>query len=416
MEKVVTINLNGNSYQLDETAFEALRAYLASADAALKDNPDKAEILADIEQAIANKCAAFLGPGKSVISEPDMAHALREMGPVEDEPAPAADAKHEDATSAEPASEKRARRLYRLPDGAMIAGVASGLAAYFKIDPALIRLLFIVAAIVTHGLAVIAYIVLMFVIPSPHTPEEWAAAHNAPFNAQDVIERAKREYEDFARNGGFSGFRGPRSARRAWRRAERQTRRAARQAERAMRRARYWGAPPYPPPPFGAPPYTPPAFGGAPYAPPVGPIGIAVRAFAGLFALVFGLIGAALTIAFLVVLFSLITTGAVLGWTPPGGLPLWAVLVIVIVAFAAIGGPISSFRRAASGAMRGGGYYGGAGAFDSVVWLGLLILGGWLSYLYIPAAHLWLDQLWIATRAIGADLSHTLDLSPGAPH
>ena len=31
MQKVITINLNGNAYQLDEDGYEALRAYLAEA-------------------------------------------------------------------------------------------------------------------------------------------------------------------------------------------------------------------------------------------------------------------------------------------------------------------------------------------------------------------------------------------------
>ena len=58
MERVVTINLNGNPYQLEEPAYDALRAYLERARATLADNPDKAEIIRDLEQAIADKCAA----------------------------------------------------------------------------------------------------------------------------------------------------------------------------------------------------------------------------------------------------------------------------------------------------------------------------------------------------------------------
>ena len=40
MQKVITINLNGNAYQLDETGYEALRAYLDQAGARLAGNPD----------------------------------------------------------------------------------------------------------------------------------------------------------------------------------------------------------------------------------------------------------------------------------------------------------------------------------------------------------------------------------------
>ena len=51
MERVVTINLNGNPYQLEEPAYDALRAYLSSAQATLADNPDKAEIIRDLARA-----------------------------------------------------------------------------------------------------------------------------------------------------------------------------------------------------------------------------------------------------------------------------------------------------------------------------------------------------------------------------
>ena len=68
MQKVITINLNGNAYQLDERGYDALHAYLQHADAQLGGNPDKAEIIRDLEQSIAEKCLRFLGPGKSVVS------------------------------------------------------------------------------------------------------------------------------------------------------------------------------------------------------------------------------------------------------------------------------------------------------------------------------------------------------------
>ena len=61
MQKVISINLNGNAYQLDESGYDALHEYLASAERALASNPDRAEIMADLEQAIADKCQKFLG-------------------------------------------------------------------------------------------------------------------------------------------------------------------------------------------------------------------------------------------------------------------------------------------------------------------------------------------------------------------
>jgi CHASE3 domain sensor protein len=83
MHKVVTINLNGQAYQFDEDAYEAIHAYLDRAEAQLHDNPDRAEILADLEQAIADKCRRYLNAHKTVIAAGEIRQVLEEMGPVE---------------------------------------------------------------------------------------------------------------------------------------------------------------------------------------------------------------------------------------------------------------------------------------------------------------------------------------------
>jgi DNA-binding transcriptional MocR family regulator len=55
MNTVIIVNLNGNAFHIEEPGYVALRAYLDAAGAQLEDNPDKGEILADLEQAIADK-------------------------------------------------------------------------------------------------------------------------------------------------------------------------------------------------------------------------------------------------------------------------------------------------------------------------------------------------------------------------
>src|SRR5690242_7263308 len=83
MQKVVGINLNGNAYQLEEPGYEALRAYLERAESRLQANPDRAEIMADLEQAIAEKCGRYLGASKNVVTAGEIETIIAEMGPVE---------------------------------------------------------------------------------------------------------------------------------------------------------------------------------------------------------------------------------------------------------------------------------------------------------------------------------------------
>src|ERR1700759_4595500 len=114
MQKVITINLNGNAYQVDEAGYSALLTYLDGAQRQLLDNPDRAEIIADLEQAIADKCRAFLGPHKTVVTSDEGDHIIREMGPV-DGSGGAGAAGAADATGASGADKPRPaapRRLY----------------------------------------------------------------------------------------------------------------------------------------------------------------------------------------------------------------------------------------------------------------------------------------------------------------
>lgn len=57
------------------------------------------------------------------------------------------------------------RKLYRIPDQAMIGGVCAGLGEYLHADPTLIRLLFVLLALAgTSGLWV--YLIMWLVIPA----------------------------------------------------------------------------------------------------------------------------------------------------------------------------------------------------------------------------------------------------------
>ena len=60
--------------------------------------------------------------------------------------------------------EEQTKKLYRSRSDRRIAGVCGGLAAYLKIDPTLVRLLFVLGLIFVGG-TLLAYIILMIVIP-----------------------------------------------------------------------------------------------------------------------------------------------------------------------------------------------------------------------------------------------------------
>ncbi len=341
MNKVIIINLNGNAYQLEENGYEALRAYLDSAARRLEGNPDRDEIIADIEQAIADKFRALMGASKTVVATREVEGVIAEMGPVEDasdtpaavpkgaaeapRPAPGADA-----------GPGPAKRLYRINDGAMLAGVCNGIAAYMNIDVTIVRIVF-VALTLAYGAGALLYIMMAILIPSAVTSAERAAASGAPSTAQEFIRRARAGYYE-----GMKTF-GDRRAYREWRRNFKHEMRGWKQdLKREMHQNahqwacnwhRHWGGRPYP-------------FPGWWFAVPL-----------------LRLLSALVTVVCLFSLVSLLATGAVFGILLPAGIPVWAGLIILIVAFQVIALPLRFMRHAM--------YYGSG--YDPVC-------AGWLHF------------------------------------
>ncbi|MDB4991850.1 MAG: phage shock protein PspC [Parcubacteria group bacterium] len=195
MNKVIGINLNGNAYQVEEPGFIALSAYLAEAKEGLADNPDQAEIIADLEQAIADKISRYLSAHKSVVSEEEVQTIIREMGPV------SGDSTSDSSDSAHKQSAQGPKRLYRVEKGEYIGGVANGVATYFDIDVTIVRIVFVALAVLTSGAFVGVYVIAWMIIPPARTQEEQAAAGGTPFNAEEVIARAKAEYANLGARG-----------------------------------------------------------------------------------------------------------------------------------------------------------------------------------------------------------------------
>jgi phage shock protein PspC (stress-responsive transcriptional regulator) len=345
MQKVISINLNGNAYQLDESGYDVLREYLARADRELAANPDRAEIMADLEQAIADKCQKFLGPHKSVVNAGEVEQIVKEMGPInaaagEDPAGPGTTTAGGKRT---PPPEPPQKRLYRNPDGAMIAGVCNGLAAYLGIDVTVVRVLVVLAAVLTKGVGVIFYVVMMFVVPEAHTAEERAAAGGAPFNAKDVVDRAKKQYAD-----------GTRHWRRQWRQQQRQWRRQA------------WG--------------------------PGGPYPYAAAPWATLMLPVFVLAHLALFLIMAAAMISLVNTGAILSWRLPANMPVWAGALILLAAYQIVVSPIRSVQHwsVQMSAQAQPGWYV---FWNAVIWLMGMAVVVWVGSNHIPEIREFLQRV-----------------------
>jgi phage shock protein PspC (stress-responsive transcriptional regulator) len=56
-------------------------------------------------------------------------------------------------------------KIYRSKNNRIVAGVCGGIGEYFKVDPVIIRLLWIFAAFASVGLGILVYVILIFILP-----------------------------------------------------------------------------------------------------------------------------------------------------------------------------------------------------------------------------------------------------------
>ncbi len=64
-----------------------------------------------------------------------------------------------------PAPPPEVRRLHRSIHGRKLFGVCGGLAEYFNVDPAIVRIVFIIAALASGGIVLLAYIIMAIILP-----------------------------------------------------------------------------------------------------------------------------------------------------------------------------------------------------------------------------------------------------------
>jgi len=63
------------------------------------------------------------------------------------------------------------RRLTRSRKNKRIAGVCGGIAEYLEVDPTVVRVLYVILSIPSAGfLGLVAYIILMFLMPRADSP------------------------------------------------------------------------------------------------------------------------------------------------------------------------------------------------------------------------------------------------------
>jgi phage shock protein PspC (stress-responsive transcriptional regulator) len=194
MKKVININFQGRVIPIEETAFELLKQYIESLRRYFAGEEGREEIINDIQDRIGELFNDCLKAGATCVTDADLGKIIDNMGRPEDFEAAENDfadqvkgsASGSEATgtsgsyagAGKGSTEKSTGhgsgsqggyeprgRLYRNESDKVLGGVCSGLANYLKIDPVIIRILYVIMVFGSFGAAVLVYFVLWVVLP-----------------------------------------------------------------------------------------------------------------------------------------------------------------------------------------------------------------------------------------------------------
>lgn len=187
MEKVINITIGGMVFYVEEDAYEQLSSYLDSIKKHFSKDKDCDEIVADIEASIAEK---FMSRKKkeSAISSNDVAKVIEQMGTLKDFKFEL----DEEPTDEEEEESAASRKLYRDPDDTIIAGVCSGLGAYFGIDTVVVRIIFFVS-LFFGGLGLAVYIILWIIAPVAESTAQKLEMRGEKITLHEIEKSVKKE-------------------------------------------------------------------------------------------------------------------------------------------------------------------------------------------------------------------------------
>ncbi|WP_010664786.1 PspC domain-containing protein [Marinilabilia salmonicolor] len=198
MKKVMTINIAGRSFYIDEDAYARLEQYLKRLEHWSEDKEEGREILSDIEGRIRELLEEKINPSTGVITLEIVSEIIATMGEPEEFTEDGNTEKETGSSTDYTTTAKgpRRRRLYRDMEDKVFGGVCSGIAAYFNIDRVVVRVLFALLAFLSFGTALPVYIILWIAIPPALTSSQRLEMRGDDVTISNIEKNIKNEYND----------------------------------------------------------------------------------------------------------------------------------------------------------------------------------------------------------------------------
>lgn len=188
MKHTLTVNLNGKLFNIDNDAYNMLDSYIKSLNSYFAKDSNRKEIIADFEARIQELLSARKPNTGDIISIDDVEEVIKQIGKptefeVDAENTNESPNEYKGYTQSEP---KRTKRLFRNPNDKMLGGVCSGIAAFFNIDPTIIRIALVLLVLFSVGSVILIYIVLWILLPEAKTAEEQLQMRGEPITLENI--------------------------------------------------------------------------------------------------------------------------------------------------------------------------------------------------------------------------------------
>ncbi len=193
MKKTFTININGIIFHIEEDAYEELQKYLIALKNYFGGEDEGREIIFDIESRIA-EIFSEKSDNSKVVTLDMVQQVIETMGKPENF------MEEEDEGSIFANGTKRKRRLYRDHEHRVIGGVCGGLAAYFNMDPVMMRIIFVILFFITSGTALLAYLILWLAVPKALTIAQRLEMHGQEATVKNIQKSIKEEFNEVKEN------------------------------------------------------------------------------------------------------------------------------------------------------------------------------------------------------------------------
>lgn len=215
MKPTVKVSIGGLAFNLEEDAYHVLNDYLQSLRKHFQGNAEADEIIADIEQRLSELLQIRMSKSEGSVSIDDALEIIKIMGNPRDFDDDVNDeslSENEESKSIDNLFWKK--RLFRDLDNKVIGGVCGGLSHYFKIDVALVRLVFTglffflfffkyggLSSIVIIGI----YVVLWIVMPAARTFNQKMVMTGVDPSIENIEEKPLQPIGKY-RGGGVTTF------------------------------------------------------------------------------------------------------------------------------------------------------------------------------------------------------------------